>query len=208
MTAGEAGFATAGAGGEGGQGRCTLVIGPAATGEWFTHGFERRVHDEQWEIIYPGYIENWADRHDPVFQALPESACDMNADNPDRIVYQLYTRPEDWGDWVSPEDIMGPIDDSLVNLKAKYPGLEEVDILLPLTTEENLPCDPTNPRGSTVGEAVDFLQSNIGGPVPLVFLPRFYAPSCSVYAGGGPELTDAGSAQVAALYGQYFAKHP
>lgn len=207
-TAGAAGSVLAGAGGEGEQGRCTLVIGPAATGEWFTGGFESLVDDDEWEVIYPGYIENWAISSDPVYDALPQSACTANANNPDRIVYQLYTKPEDSSWWVAIEDVMLPIDDALTHLKAKYPGLLEVDLLPPLIAQDNKACDPQNPSGSTVGESVDYLKNNIMGPVRIVVLPKFYAPNCGAFMGGGPELTAVGSMEVAALYAQYFAMQP
>jgi hypothetical protein len=38
--------------------------------------------------------------------------------------------------------------------------------------------------------------------------PKFFAPSCDVFASGGPHFTDAGKPIIAKLYGDYYSTEP
>ena len=187
---------------------CNLVIGIDSTGEWFTSGFENQVPNDRWEIIYhhPAYIEDWAKSADDVYKLAPTSPCSMNADNPDRVIFNMFSDGSDSAintknAWVT------ALTQSIANLKAKYSRLKRVDLLTMTRAPNNTPCDSGNAAGSSVAQYVDDAVTMLvsGGPPAVVASPKFFAKDCSVFTSGGPHLTDAGKPVIAKLYGDYYS---
>lgn len=187
---------------------CNLVIGIDSTGEWFTSGFENQVPNDRWEIIYhhPGYIEDWAKASDDVYKLTPTSPCTMNADNPDRVIFNLFADGSDSAinnknAWVT------ALTQSIANLKAKYSRLKRVDLLTMTRAPNNTPCDSGNAAGSSVAQYVDdaVMMLVAGGPPAVVASPKFFAKDCTVFTSGGPHFTDAGKPVIAKLYGDYYS---
>ena len=187
---------------------CNLVIGIDSTGEWFTSGFENQVPNDRWEIIYhhPGYIEDWAKASDDVYKLAPTSPCSMNADNPDRVIFNMFADGSDSAignknAWVT------ALTQAVTNLKAKYSRLKRVDLLTMTRAPNNTPCDSSNAAGSSVAQYVDDAVKMVvtGGPPAVVASPNFFAKDCTVFTGGGPHFTDAGKPVIAKLYGDYYS---
>jgi len=214
-SAGQGGASGAG-GGAGGASSvqsytCNLVLGIDSTSEWFTNGFEKQVPNERWEIIYhhPGYIENWAKASDEVYKLAPTSPCAMNADNPDRIILNLFADGSDSAignknAWVT------ALTQAVANLKAKYSRLKRIDLLTMTRAPNNTPCDAGNAAGSSVAQYVDDAVMMVvgNGPPVVVASPKFFAMNCNVFTSGGPHLSDAGKPVIAKLYGDYYSAEP
>jgi len=211
--AGQGGSSVGGGAGAGGgssvQGyTCNLVIGIDSTSEWYTSGFENQVPNDRWEIIYhhPAYIEDWAKASDDVYKLAPTSPCAMNADNPERVIFNMFADTSDSainnkGAWVT------ALTQTVANLKAKYSRLKRVDLLTMTRAPNNTPCDSGNQSGSSVAQYVDdaVMMMVTSGPPAVVASPKFFAKDCSVFTSGGPHLTDTGKPVIAKLYGDYYS---
>ena len=187
---------------------CNLVIGIDSTGEWFTSGFENQVPNDRWEIIYhhPAYIEDWAKSSDDVYGLAPTSPCAMNADNPDRVIFNVFADTADTAintkaAWVT------ALTSAVTNLKAKYSRLKRIDLLTMTRAPNNTACDSTNASGSSVAQYVDDAVTMMvaAGPPAIVAAPKFFATDCNVFTSGGPHFTDAGKPIIAKLYGDYYS---
>ena len=187
---------------------CNLVIGIDSTGEWFTSGFENQVPNDRWEIIFyhPAYIEDWAKVSDKVYTLDPTSPCAMNANNPDRVIFNVFADTTDSAignksAWVT------ALTQAVTNLKAKYSRLKRVDLLTMTRAPNNTPCDSTNASGSSVAQYVDdaVMMMVANGPPAVVASPKFFAKDCTVFASNAPHFTDAGKLVIAKLYGDYYS---
>jgi hypothetical protein len=54
-----------------------------------------------------------------------------------------------------------------------------------------------------IDEAIQAVAT--GSPVLVHAAPKFYAPDCAVFAGGGPHFTAAGKMMIARLYGEHYS---
>ena len=187
---------------------CNLVIGIDSTGEWFTSGFENQVPNDRWEIIYhhPAYIEDWAKSSDDVYGLTPTSPCTMNADNPDRVIFNMFADTADTAinnkaAWVT------ALTSAVTNLKAKYSRLKRIDLLTMTRAPNNTACDSSNASGSSVAQYTDDAVTMMvsAGPPAIVASPKFFATDCNVFTSGGPHFTDAGKPIIAMLYGAYYS---
>ena len=187
---------------------CNQVIGIDSTSEWFTSGFENQVPNDRWQIIYhhPGYVEDWANDDDEVWALTPTSACAMNASNPERVIFNIYS--ETLKDKAS---LVIAINQAIRNFKTAYSRLERVDILTMTRSPDNMPCQQGQ-NGAIVQQYVDdavaeVVGASTGMPV-LVAAPKFKAMDCAVFKDGGPHFTDAGKPVVAKIYGDYYSAEP
>jgi hypothetical protein len=57
-----------------------------------------------------------------------------------------------------------------------------------------------------IDTAIATVASNHPGLVQVA--PKFFAPSCNVFTGGGPHYTDAGKMVVAKVYSDYYSQEP
>jgi hypothetical protein len=158
-TAGGAGGATAGSGGTGGavggsppEGpfSCTTYIGAYLSMEWWNAGFETKADNATWQLKWHhhGHITEWRKPDSPFWgdtgdpnndaQGSPiQSACAMNSTTPDRIVFLAI----DWeleteADWVS------GLNESIANIKTKYPSAKRVDVMTLVRCPNNMMCNP------------------------------------------------------------------
>ncbi|HEX5099203.1 MAG TPA: hypothetical protein VFV94_06870, partial [Polyangiaceae bacterium] len=199
----------AGAGGATGSTKsytCNLVIGIDSTSEWYTGGFENQVPNDKWEIIYhhPGYVEDWADTNDEVWGLAPTSACTMNATNPDRVIFNIYSET------LTTKDAMQTaLDKAITNFKAKYSRLQRIDILTMTRAPNNMPCVSGN-NGSIVQQYVDDAAAAVAsaGPPPVTVTQQFFAKDCTVFDNGGPHFSTSGKPVVAKIYGDYYSAEP
>ncbi|HEV8547360.1 MAG TPA: hypothetical protein VGQ57_00005 [Polyangiaceae bacterium] len=185
---------------------CNLVIGIDSTSEWFTSGFENQVPSDKWELIYhhPGYVEDWADTSDEVWTLAPTSACTMNATNPDRLIFNIYSET-----LTTKDTLVAAINKAITNFKAKYSRLQRIDILTMTRSPDNMPC-VQGQNGSIVQQYVDDAAAAVvgAGPPAVIASPKFNAKDCSVFKDGGPHFTDAGKPIVAKIYGDYYSSEP
>jgi hypothetical protein len=189
---------------------CNSVLGIDSTSEWFTSGFENQVPNARWQIIYfhPGYVEDWADAGDPVWSQPITSACTTNSTNPDRVIFNAFSDPSD-STYNNATAYAAGLTKVVENLKSKYPGVKRIDLLAMTRAPNNMPCVASN-RESIVETWVDTAMAMVAANYPglVTVSPAFYAPSCDVFASGGPHFTDAGKPIIAKLYGDYYSTEP
>jgi hypothetical protein len=185
---------------------CNLVVGIDSTGEWFTSGFENQVPNDKWQIIYhhPGYVEDWADASDAVWGLAPTSACTTNSDNPDRVIFNVYSET-----LTDKNSLVTAINKAVTNFKNKYSRLKRIDILTMTRSPDNMPCQ-SGQNGAVVQKYVDDAVAAVvsAGPPAVVASPQFHAKDCSIFQDGGPHFTDAGKPVAAKIYGDYYSTEP
>lgn len=214
---GGAGGASTGGGGAGvppaSSFTCNTVLGIDSTNEWFSGGFENQVPNAKWQIIYhhPGYVADWADTSDAVWSQAPSSACSMNSDNPERVIFNAFADPSDTSyqaaaGWVTG---MAKVVD---NLKKKYSHLKRVDLLTVTRGPNNMVCSGDSQMFSMIPSYVDSAMSMVAAMYPalVTVAPPFYAPTCDDFDSSmkPPHLSTAGKTAIAKLYGDYYSSEP
>ena len=221
---GSGGAASGGAGGQsnggGGAGvppasgfTCNTVLGIDSTNEWFSGGFENEVPNAKWQIIYhhPGYISDWADTSDAVWSQAASSACSMNSDNPERVIFNAFADPSDSSYQAAAGWVSGMVK-VVENLKKKYSHLKRVDLLTVTRGPNNMVCSGDSQMFSMIPAYVDSAMSMVAAMYPglVTVAPPFYAPSCDDFDSSmkPPHLSTTGKPIIAKLYGDYYSMEP
>lgn len=210
---GGGGGSAGGAGGTGGSAPtgfvCNQVTAMTLTREWYDAGFETFVDPARWQLKARehGYITEWSNPNSVFWSEMIESPCAQGSTLPDHVVLTVLS-------WVPPccstqaqwqTQITGAID----TLRAKYPGLRRIDLMTVIRGPGNALCPTAPAAGETIVMPPDLDGALAAAAIQfpdLVFVaPRFEAPSCAAFIGGGPHLTVAGNTAVAAMIGAYFA---
>jgi hypothetical protein len=195
---------------------CNQVMGVSVTGDWFTAGFESALDDGRWQVVSQShaYIDLWADPANAVWSIAPVSACALNADNPDRVLFTgcnwTYTTV---GEWTTAFTAV------VEDLKAKYPGLKRIDLMTMLRGPGNKVCDFVLGEGAepipgstevVVEPWIDEAIANVVAAYPgfVTAAPAFYAPTCDVFSFGGPHFSEGGDALVAKVFSDYYSTEP
>lgn len=174
------------------------------TYDWFTAGFETYVDDARWEAMAPSqplmaFVEVWADPNGPVWKLPRISPCARNAANPDRVIFTgvnwQYTTAAQWSTQL----------EAVVKvLQVKFPGVKEIDLMTMLRAPNNVSCGNNETVVQPfIDEAIQVVAT--GSKLLVHAAPKFHAPSCAVFAGGGPHFTAAGRMAIAKLYGEHYS---
>ncbi len=188
---------------------CNQVTAMTLTREWYEAGFETLVANDRWQLKARehGYITEWSNPSSDFWNEPIESPCAQGSTNPDHVVLTVLswapmcctTQPQ----WEA--QVTGAIN----TLKSKYSGLKRIDLMTVIRGANNALC-PTPPAagetivippeldGALAAAAVQF-------PNFVFVAPKFEAPDCAAFSGGGPHLTTAGNTAVAKNIGAYFA---
>jgi hypothetical protein len=218
MSGGSGGAGGTAAGGTGGAAPmtfvCNQVTAMTLTREWFEAGFEQDagIVDARWQLKARehGYITEWADPNSDFWNEMIESPCAANSSNPDHVVLTVLswnpacctTQPQ----WQT------QITAAITNLRAKYSALKRIDLMTVIRGAGNMLC-PTPPAANetiVIPPELDAALAAAAVQFPnLVFVaPKFEAPNCAAFSGGGPHLTTAGNTAVAKTIAAYFANLP
>jgi hypothetical protein len=191
---------------------CSQVTALTLTREWFVAGFEQNpgTVNDRWQLKarQSGYITEWADPNSDFWNEPVQSPCAKGSASPDHVVLTVLswrpaccTTPAQW------EAVVGR---AVTNLKAKYADLKRIDLMTVVRGPGNKECPAPAAAGETVSmpPELDAGLAAVAARFPsLVFVaPKFEAPGCAAFVGGGPHLTPAGNAEVAKTIGAYFAK--
>jgi hypothetical protein len=100
------------------------------------------------------------------------------------------------------------VEGAVTTLIAKYSALKRIDLMTVIRGPENALC-PTPPVANetiSLPPELDAALAAVAAKHPsLVFVaPKFEAPNCAAFSGGGPHLTTAGNATVAQDIAAYF----
>jgi hypothetical protein len=186
---------------------CNLVMGVSVTYDWFTSGFESGVDGSRWEAMAPAqaavsFIQVWNDPNSQLWSMAKISPCAQHADTPDRVIFTGVN----W-DYTTAAEWVTQLDAMVKTLQMKFPGIKEIDLMTMLRAPDNVSCGSTETVVQPfIDEAVATVAAKYPGLVEIA--PKFFAPSCNVFTGGGPHFTDAGKQAIAKLYSDYYAKEP
>jgi hypothetical protein len=204
----DAGTTASDAGGATGGFTCNQVTAMTLTAEWYNAGFESNggIVNGRWQLkaMEHGYITEWANPNSTFWQTPITSPCTQQSASPDRIVLTVLswtiTTQAEW------ETQIGlAIDD----FKTKYPGVRRIDLITVIRGPGNMLCPTPPAAGETIAlpAALDAAIAAVAARMPgFVFAgPKFEAPNCAAFSGGGPHLTSAGNMNMARMIATYFA---
>jgi hypothetical protein len=188
---------------------CSQVTAMTLTREWYDAGFETFVAANRWQLKARehGYITEWSNPNSDFWNEPIESPCASGSTQPDHVVLTVLS-------WVPPccatmAEWQTQVTGAINTLKAKYPGLRRIDLMTVIRGPGNRLCPTAPAAGETIviPPELDAALAAAATQFPgLVFVaPKFEAPSCAAFSGGGPHLTTAGNTAVAAMIGAYFA---
>ena len=213
-TAGKGGTGgSAGAAGTGGAATsfvCNQVTAMTLTREWFQAGFQQNpgMVDARWQLKARehGYITEWANPNSDFWSEMIESPCANGSTNPDHVVLTVLS----WAPacCVTQPEWDAKITAAINNFKAKYSALKRIDLMTVIRGPGNMLC-PTPPATDetiVIPPELDAALAAAATKFPnLVFVaPKFEAPNCAAFSGGGPHLTTAGNTAVAKLISAAF----
>ncbi len=179
------------------------------TREWYEAGFETMVANDRWQLKARehGYITEWSNPASDFWNEPIESPCAQGSTSPDHVVLTVLswapacctTQPQ----WVT--QVTGAIN----TLKSKYPGLKRIDLMTVIRGPNNMLCPTPPAAGETIviPPELDGALAAAATQFPnFVFVaPKFEAPNCAAFSGGGPHLTTGGNTAVAKNIAAYFA---
>jgi hypothetical protein len=181
------------------------------TREWFDAGFQQSsgIVDARWQLKARehGYITEWANPNSDFWNEMIESPCTNGSTAPDHVVLTVLS-------WVPACCVTQPewqtqITSAIMNLRTKYSGLRRIDLMTVIRGPGNRLCPTAPAAGETIviPPELDAALAAAATQFPnLVFVaPKFEAPNCAAFSGGGPHLTTTGNTAVAATIGAYFA---
>ncbi len=202
---------TAGSSGAGGAATtfvCNQAMPLTLTRQWFEAGFEQDpgIVNARWQLKARehGYITEWANPTSDFWNETIESPCTSGSTNPDHVVLTVLS----WTCCTTQAEWETQIDAAITNLMARYSALKRIDLMTITRGPGNMACPMAPNVGQTdvVPPELDAALAATATKMPsFAFVaPKFEAPSCSIYTGGGPDVTPAGSATMAKMIAAYF----
>jgi hypothetical protein len=186
---------------------CTLVIGIAATGQWFNAGFEKLVDGNKWELeaVHSGFIQTWADPNGSFWNMNPSSACATNAKTPDRVIQVAL-----WLHWMDAtvDEWVKALDQVVKNWKAKNPNLKRLEFATFVRSPGGKPCQASMSFKSFIKPEQDMAYEKIAAMYPgLVYAaPKWEVGSCADFGGNPPHFSGAGATAAAKQIADYYNK--
>jgi len=188
---------------------CNQVTAMTLTREWYEAGFESMVANDRWQLKARehGYITEWSNPNSDFWNEPIESPCAQGSTSPDHVVLTVLS-------WVpacctTQTQWVGQVTGAINTLKSKYPGLKRIDLMTVIRGPNNMLCPTPPAAGETIVNPpeLDGALAAAATQFPnFVFVaPKFEAPNCAAFSGGGPHLTTAGNMAVAKNIAAYFA---
>lgn len=202
-----------GAGSGGGAGgpttfACSQLTGPNVAGEWFEAGFEAAVGSPKWQVKAPhhSFVEDWANPDHDVWRdsdcqgtytsCETKSKCDGAA--VDRVLFVTQI-----GEYLDASQATWEerIQAAIVTFKAKYPGLERVELLTFVRSPEGQSCGGE----TTVAPALDAAHAAVASASQgfVAVGPHLTASACALFS-GPPHMTAQGNAEVAQQLADFY----
>src|SRR4029079_15729100 len=135
-----------------------------------------------------------------------ESPCTNGSTNPDHVVLTVLS-------WVpacctTPSEWAAQITAAINTFKAKYSALKRIDLMTVIRGPGHMLCPTPPAAGETIviPPELDAALAAAATKFPnFVFVaPKFEAPNCAAFSGGGPHLTTAGNTAVAKMISAAF----
>lgn len=157
------------------------------------------------------YIDSWANSDDSAWTTPLDigHACAKDATTPDRVIFIVTYAPP-----YPPESTYQTDTTSIVqNIEAKYPTVKRIEIMTLVRSPGNVAtaCSSAANNEQSIPAAEDQGIAAVAADrafAGLVFAdPPLYVPSCSDFVTDKPQYTTAGAADIAKVYGAYYAAH-
>ena len=184
---------------------CTLVIGIAATGQWFNAGFEKMVDGSKWELeaVHSGFIQGWADPNGSFWNMNPSSACATNAKTPDRVIQValwLHWMPATVDEWTA------ALVKVVENWKAKNKNLKRLELATFVRAPDMKPCPGGMEFKSYIRPEQDMAYEKVAAMYPgLVYVaPKWQVSSCADFGGNPPHFSGSGATKAAQQIADYY----
>jgi hypothetical protein len=178
-------------------------MGVSVTGDWFGAGFEKAVGDgSKWQAVWRkhAFVDQWSDPKNELWSIAPQSACTKDADQPDRILFTGVN----W-EFKTAQQWTTALTGVVHALQVRYPRVKRIELLTMLRGPGNQSCG--SPM-TVVAPHVDEAVASVAAAFPRLVQvgPKLEAPSCAVFAKGGPHFTETGVAEVARVYAAHYAR--
>jgi hypothetical protein len=212
-----------GEGGAAGSFACTLVIGNTTTQQWFDGGFLSYpgIDATRFEMFFVGhhYVDAWADPTDPAWSTALDNGhmCAEGATTPDRVIFIVTKAPPYPAESFYQTNTTAIVHD----LEMLYPTVKRIEFMTLIRAPNDIPCPGPADAGTADASPVDSSEQIIApaedqgiaataGAFPglVVALPQMFVAACSDFVSGMPQYTPAGAADIAGVYGKYYADHP
>jgi hypothetical protein len=184
---------------------CTLVIGIAATAQWFNAGFEKMVDGNKWEVlaVHSGFIQTWGDPNGSFWNMNPSSACTTNAKTPDRVIQValwLHWMPATVDEWVA------ELTKVVENWKAKNHNLKRLELATFVRSPDMKPCPGGMEFKSFIRPEQDMAYEIVAAKYPgLVYVaPKWEVSSCADFGGNPPHFSGSGAMKAAKQIADYY----
>ena len=184
---------------------CTLVIGIAATGQWFNAGFEKLVDNARWELlaVHSGFVNTWADPNSAFWNMNPSSACAANPKNPDRVILvalYLHWMDATVDEWVKVRTATAN------NFKTKYTNLKRLELATFVRAPDDKPCAGSMPFKSWIKPEQDQAYDKIAAMFPdfVTVSPKFQVANCSAFGGNPPHFGGNNASVVAKMIADHY----
>jgi hypothetical protein len=189
--------------------------------QWFNGGFLTYpgIDPTRWELIEVAhhYTNDWAVPGDSAWDTPVSHPCGQSSANPDRIAFMATQWTETTAaQWET------DFDGIIKNIQTKWPMVKRIELMPSTSAPGDMLCPTATPSASSETivpaygyAAIDAMPAKYPG---LVFsTPHFEVPNCSDFIGSGaapqyaPDAnatTGTAVAEVAAVFGAYYAAHP
>jgi hypothetical protein len=188
---------------------CNGMLGVSVNDDWFTAGFEDVVDNAKWQLRWRSlaFVDQWADPQNSIWTEPLVSACANGSTSPDRVLYTgvnwTYTTAAEW---------VPQLTAVVENIKAKYPGVKEIDLMTMLRAPGNKICgnaSGTSTREQVTAPFVDEAIATVAAKYPTLVrvAPPFYAPNCDVFLPDSPHYAAGKAAVVSKVFSDYYVNH-
>jgi len=153
---------------------CSMIVGGANALEWFVaNGASLRADDNraevgEWQLLFQknATVNSWADPDFEGWNNRVESSCRENAEQPVRVLLDVYTTQ------AQPEPIVlaDQIDQAITVIGQKYPGVGEIVLLDLGRTTIGPSCDDTllSENEATVLASLDMFPEHASTDVTIL----------------------------------------
>jgi len=210
------GNATGGTTGTEGVYACNLVFGNSTTQQWFDGGFLSypQIESTRWELIAVAhhYIDSWANANDVGWTSAFDVGhqCTNRSTTPDRVIFIVTYAPP-----YPPQATYQTYITSIVNnIRTRYPTVKRIELTTLVRAPGNsatacsTKANNEQSMPATEDQAITAVAADPAFAGLVFALPPFYVTSCSDFNADAPQYTTAGAANIAKVYGAYYAAHP
>lgn len=194
---------------------CNLIFGNSTTQQWFDGGFLTypQIDPTRWELIAVAhhYIDSWANANDVGWTTAFDLGhqCANRATTPDRVIFIVTYSPP----YPDQATYVKYITSIVNNIKTRYPTVKRIELTTLVRAPGNsaTACSSKANNEQSMPAAEDQAIAAVAAAPAfaglVTALPPFYVTNCSDFTADAPQYTTTGAANIAKVYGAYYAAH-